>query len=420
MSEIPATAQGQPKIASFAPELIDEILEHLFAALDSELQEREPAPSRGEYALVSQNWRGPVQRRLVRRLVIESGTQAKQVAEGLVKSGLDTYVRELKIRFADKLWKPYHSGINLDEPTSAEINAVDGVSRDDFLALLPLFPALTSLNLDGPPFAHFEGTEMSLLKASPMFPGLTSLSITTRRWHPDVELAHAVLCLTPSLRDLTLISDDNDDKNKIPSRRGPVTLPALRELELRGGLYPSSLVDLDLISLGTLAGITTLDWSDHLPDFDEANIGPIIRTMQSSLKRLYFACFQGIPDDFATDLERCTALEELYLLQLGGVVDLPSGFVEHFPRTVEKLSTYDPFVVHELVIHFTSRPPALKTIVLLGDFEESVGDGDDYQLELVEFKEIVEGLKDTGVELIVTGEGYLLALEEMKRVEEMD
>ncbi|KAL8281506.1 hypothetical protein RQP46_006190 [Phenoliferia psychrophenolica] len=149
---------AQPKIASFAPELIDEILHHLVAGLDEYPTSYSRLKEIGEYSLISQNWQGPVQRRLMRRLVIKSGTQARRVVDGLVASGLGIHVKDLTIRFSKALW--HYSEDLIDEPTSDQIKAVDAVTSDDFLALLPHFPALISLDLDGTPFTQLGPSEI--------------------------------------------------------------------------------------------------------------------------------------------------------------------------------------------------------------------------------------------------------------------
>ncbi|KAL8291341.1 hypothetical protein RQP46_002319 [Phenoliferia psychrophenolica] len=319
MSASPERSPGQPKIASFTPELIDEILHHLAVDLrvdpyDSPTEY--PGPKTIEnYALVSRNWRGPVQRRLMSRLVIKSGTQAQQVAEGFVASGLDAYVKDLKIQFAEHLWKAPNDIV--DEPTSDQIASVDGVTRDHFLALLPHFPALTKLDLDGPLFTQFEPSDIIKLQASPSLSRLTSLRIFTRRWLRDVDLApvYDILILTPSLTTLSLKSYESET------------------LELEGATA-SSMLNLGVLSTDTIARV----------------------------KELF-----------------CTA--------------------------------------HQLLVNnFASRSPSLKVVKLDADFwcyEEHEDDREYAEMERNQFKELVDTLKDTGVEFVVTGEGLREALEEM-------
>ncbi|KAL8281499.1 hypothetical protein RQP46_006183 [Phenoliferia psychrophenolica] len=291
MSEISAGRPVQPKIASFAPELIDEILHHLVADLERS-PDLYPGPKGiGEYALVSQNWRGSVQRRLFSRLIITSGTQAERIAEDFVASGLDIYVKDLTIIFSHAL---------VDEPTSDQIKAVDAVTSDDFLALLPHFPALISLQLDGTPFTQLRPSEIVKVQSSPIFPHLTILCIRARNLNRDADLVHAILSSTRSITTLALYSGgDRTDKN--PSTRSPVTLPHLQSLILTGRAYVSSFLDLGLLSSDTIAQVERLYWSDDASEYSSAH--PLLQVLGPTLRFLRYTTFRGGSRDVAAELQ---------------------------------------------------------------------------------------------------------------------
>ncbi|KAL8280490.1 hypothetical protein RQP46_007138 [Phenoliferia psychrophenolica] len=405
MSESAGRSPGPPAIAFFAPELIDEILHHLVAACASDRPATKPLETA---SLISRNWRGPAQRRLMEHLTIKSGTQAKRVAEGLAASGLDVYVRNLTIDFGQKLWA---SPVNIiDEPTPDQISAVDGVTRDHFLALLPLFPGLTSLDLEGPPFTHFRDSDIRSLELSTIFPRLTSLHIWTRQWHRDVNLAHDILRLTPSLKTLLLTSDESDTI-KSPSLKSPIELPMLENLNLIGGTYPSSLIDLNLLSTSTIAQVKDLYWSDD--DSPNPSARPLLQIMGPTLKCLGYTTFDG-DRDMAAELESCTALERLDL----AIYNLSTaGLLASIPHTVQTLVFSDIYAARALLVDdFQSRSPTLKTVKLDMDFQHSERGGGweyDYDDERYDFEEIADTLRDSGVELVVTGKGLLRALEQM-------
>ncbi|KAL8281524.1 hypothetical protein RQP46_006208 [Phenoliferia psychrophenolica] len=395
--ESPQGSPAQPRIASFAAELIDEILHHLVVDLSAYYASDSPKIQQLQAAsLISRNWRGPAQRRLMDRLTISSGSHAKRVAEGFVASGLDVYVKELKILFSSNLRE--RSADTVDEPTSDQITAADGVGRDDFLALLPHFPTLTSLHLYNPTFSHFRPSDIDALRSSFIFPRLTSLHITTGRCHRDTDLVHTVLSLTPSLTTLSLYSDGSGTILP-PSSRSPVELPRLKSLSLEGGTYPSSLVQLGILATSTITQVEDLFWSDD--DSSNPSAQPLLRIMGSSLKSLGYTTYDGDSRDMAGELQWCTVLERLHLNLANGV---PDSLLGSLPPTIHTLTLTDLDTAHELLVNkFASRSPSLKTIKLDAEFLDQDRDEEEEhyaELEIREFKEIVDTLKDTGVELV--------------------
>ncbi|KAL8276694.1 hypothetical protein RQP46_010873 [Phenoliferia psychrophenolica] len=364
---------GQPKIASFAPELIDEILHHLAVdeiEPDDSPEDFNPGPKAiADLALISQNWRGPVQRRLMSRIFIKSGTHAKRVAEGLVASDFGVYIKDLTILFTEGIliegdgFDGDDFAEYVDEPTFAEITAADSVSRDHFLALLPLFPALTSLTLCEPPFSHFGTTDIPLLKASPIFPRLTYLAISSGRWHHDVDLVHDIVCLTPSLTSLTLTSDPSDT-SKSPNSKKPITLPFLKTLELLGGTYPTSFINLNLLATRTITQIEYLYCDDG--DCLKLSANPLLQTMGLTLKRLGYSTWNEEDRDMAVEFHSCTVLEELELYLHEGSYE---GLLAHLPPKIHTLTLCDIEDAHELLVDdFKSRSASLKTVRLDCDF----------------------------------------------------
>ncbi|KAL8281416.1 hypothetical protein RQP46_006100 [Phenoliferia psychrophenolica] len=388
MLENPQSTSRQPRIASFAPELIDEILHHLVADLE-ENPALFPGPKAiADYALISRNWRAPVQRRLMSRLLISLGSQAKRVAEGLVKSGLVVHVRFLKIYFGMQY---------REEPTPDQISTADGVGREHFLALLPHFPALTSLDLVRPTFPHLRPSEIQQLKTSESLYHITSLSISTGVWHRDTDLVHAILGLTPCLTTLSLTPMD---WNTIldPNLKGPVELPHLESLKLEGRSFASSLLELGLLTTDTIAQVTDLNWFDGTPN---ASAQPLLRTMGPSLKKLRYKTYNGGTLDIAAELQSCTVLEHLNLEVYNGISE---GLIGQLPPTIDTLTLTDLKTAHKILVpNIASRSPSLKTVTLVGDFywdhhgeryEENFG------RESAQFAEIVKALKDSGVQLV--------------------
>ncbi|KAL8276808.1 hypothetical protein RQP46_010739 [Phenoliferia psychrophenolica] len=408
MPPSPQGSSGQPAIASFAPELIDEILHHLVLDLQWPLSRTEyPGPKWiQQYSLISRNWRGPVQRRLMRRLVIKSGKQAKLVAEGFVASGLDVYVKDLSIKFECPPWN-YSAGTH-KEQTSDQITAVDRVTTDHFLALLPHFPALVKLHLDGPPFAHFQPPDIINLETSKIWLRLTSLHIRTRRGDIDIDRVHAILSLTSSLTMLSLETWEYGSV-KYLATRDPITLPHLKILKLEGRAFASSLLDLGLLSTSTIAQVTELFWYD---DTSGSSAQPLLRLMGSSLHSLGYMTCDGAGRDMAAELQPCAVLERLDLDVFNGVAE---GLLGSLPPTIHTLTFSDLRAAQELLFNnFAARSPSLKTVKLHLDFEDQYEEEDDSaEIERERFKDIVATLKDTGVELVVTGEDILKALEKM-------
>ncbi|KAL8281501.1 hypothetical protein RQP46_006185 [Phenoliferia psychrophenolica] len=399
MLENPQGTSGQPKIASFAPELIDEILGHLVAASVFHSRETEPLQAA---SFISRNWRGPAQRRLMERLTISSGSQAKRVAEGFVASGLDVYVKYLTIIFDANMWPTSD-----DEPTLDQITAFDGVGRDHFLALLPHFPTLTSLDLSGPTFAKFRPSDIDALQSSFISPRLTSLYLSTRCWHRDTDLAHTILSLTPSLTTLSLYSDGSD--TILPhNSRIPVELPFLKCLDLQGGTYPSSFVDLRLLANSTIARVESLYWCDEGSTSPSAN--SLLLLMGPTLKSLEYTTYDGDIRNMASELQSCAVLEclDLYLDN-----EVTENLLEILPRTIHTLTLFELYMAHKILVNnFASRPPALKTLKLDTDFSNREREAS-MRIETEQLKDIVDTLKNTGVELVVTGEDAMNAVKMM-------
>ena len=158
-----SSSQDQPAIAYFAPELIDNILGHL-VALSAPRPQRvrvgeKPDQKFLQYralealSLTSRIWREQAQRRMMRELVVKSGTQAERLIDGFASTGLQFYVQDLRIgRF--EFGKV---------PTPREILAADAVSREQFVGLFPLFPHARHLQIVDPTFIHFSPSDFSIL-----------------------------------------------------------------------------------------------------------------------------------------------------------------------------------------------------------------------------------------------------------------
>ncbi|KAL8281414.1 hypothetical protein RQP46_006098 [Phenoliferia psychrophenolica] len=251
-------SKNQPKISSFAPELIDAILGHLHSTVNAEVSQvdaKSPSMRKLEnYSLISQSWRGPVQRRMMRRLVIKSGSKARTVAEGLAATGLHVHVRDLGIRTSGLMFIRRSD----NEPRINEINAADGVTASDVLALLAVFPHVASFELE-PVFTQFRVREAFILYTSPFLLPLTHLRISMPRFQRSVAMIHDLLALTPNITTLSLQFGDRWD-NLEPSSMNPIHLPDLTRLKIINHRQSTSFLNLALLSRETITQITDFGW----------------------------------------------------------------------------------------------------------------------------------------------------------------
>ncbi|KAL8292245.1 hypothetical protein RQP46_001711 [Phenoliferia psychrophenolica] len=320
-------APGQPQIATFAPELIDEILHHLVVDLTHPHKPAShPGPkSLGPYALISRVWRGPVQRRLFRRLVVKSGTQVKRIARGLATSVLRFDVHILSFDFNSEVdYLLNHSHV----PTAAQVNAEDGITRDLFLRILPVFPDVVSVHLK-PTFTHFRSSDLLILESCTLLARLSELRVEL--WFGNVELIRDLLVLTPELSNLSLISEQSLPLTFI--RKPPVTLPRLRSLELIGSSFASVFVDLALVSTSTIAQINTLTFEDYRCRSSSALF--LLELMGTSLKTLSYTTYDD-NRDYVPELQQCLAVERITL--------------NFFNRTAKGLLTHLPSTIHTITV----------------------------------------------------------------------
>ncbi|KAL8281542.1 hypothetical protein RQP46_006226 [Phenoliferia psychrophenolica] len=318
MPESSAQSSGELKITSFAPELIDEILEHLVATFKHDWRpRRDPkSPQRRELekcSLISRHWRAPAQRRIFRRLVVKSASQAERV---IAASGLQVYVNELQLEFSSNIpWR-------LDEPTSDEIKAVDGGTLDHFLALLLIpFTQIKTLRVE-PTFCALSPSELHSSLASPPF---TSPRVAG----------------TPTIM-------------------GPVHLPHLKSLVISGFRFPTPFLDLDLLSPQTLEQIISLDWRDE-GEPSGNSLEQLLVMVGSTLRCLSYATDSDRDVTPVLELASTVEMLSLHLYGSGG-----RGILKVIPPATHTLTFWELNDARDVLADLTlkSRPAALRTVVV--------------------------------------------------------
>ncbi|KAL8281500.1 hypothetical protein RQP46_006184 [Phenoliferia psychrophenolica] len=393
----PLMMAPRPAIATFAPELIDEILDHLLVALKASPTAHKVSSPVSSYALISRAWRGPVQRRTMRRLVVKTEEQAERVTSELVARGLNWHVKTLRLGCHKQPWKSWHYSPLAKEPTAPGANCIS--PRDNFLALLPLFPNATRLHLD-PPFTRFRISDHITILTLPPFPQLTSLIVETRRGHHDIELIRSILLLTPNLTHLALISHEKFFVlHTLSHRKYPAVLPHLRTLDLKGGPLASDFVNLHLLSDSTLKRIENFKWkaSGYHPE----SIRSLLKIIAPKLRTLDYTAFKHLDPlegHLVPVLQRCQSLQSMRL-QLREAI---AGLLYCLPRTLETIVVPSVEQAHWLLKELTLPPAGLKNVVIDGDFIWTRGWG--LVDESVLLVEVVDACKRGGIVLIATGE----------------
>ncbi|KAL8281527.1 hypothetical protein RQP46_006211 [Phenoliferia psychrophenolica] len=404
--ESPEGSPSQPKIASFAPELIDEILGHLVADLE-EYPATCPGPKAiGECALISRNWRGPVQRRLMRRLVIKSGAQAERVAEDVVATGLHVYVRTLVFECTLRLVMRSHTPPT--EPTDQQIKSADGVSQKHCITLLPLFPNVKTLHLT-PTFTQFRPSDLVVLQSCTALSHLSELWVETQHWQRDVELHHDLISLTPNLSVLSLTSMEDYTPLK-SSMRSPIALPRLKTLSVYGGSFASSLTGLALLTPSTLAQITDLTWDNY--DTEDASPLSLLQLMGPTLQTLHYTTRES-DRDIVPELQQCIALEDLTLDLMNTCVEY---VLPHLPSTTHTVTVMDVVTAHQLVADLTAPHATLETLVIERSFEYDTyrSSWETYRkMERDQLREVVQACKLGTLELVADNENVRKAIAEM-------
>ncbi|KAL8281505.1 hypothetical protein RQP46_006189 [Phenoliferia psychrophenolica] len=358
-----------PAIATVAPELIDEILDHLIVALQISPTHNPRPKSLLPYALVSQNWREAVQRRTMSSLVVRTRVHAERVISNYGASGLSSYVKHLKIGCYWFRWQTGELTSDRFDPelNPNEIETANDVARTEVLALLPLFPNVTSFHFT-PPLTSFGADQLVLLQSCALFDQLTSLTVETRCKHSNaVELIRNLLVLAPNLVHLSLISHEKIHP-LFPNKYPPVVLPHLQSLDLSGGAFASEFLRLNLLSHATLQQIVQLKCKANR--IHNNSIRHLFNLVAPSLRTLDFTASQHddlTANDFLSALQE---FEGLQRMRLHPSERIP-GLLNFLPPTLHTITF--PFVqcAGWLLEDLTLPPVGLKTIRIDGDYSQS-------------------------------------------------
>ncbi|KAL8281502.1 hypothetical protein RQP46_006186 [Phenoliferia psychrophenolica] len=382
-----------PAIATFAPELIDEILDHLIVALQSLPTGYQGPSSLGSYALISQAWRGPVQRRTMRRLVVKTGVQADRVKNELVASEANLLVKTLRLGSRKQPWRSWKDSPRPRDSAGSDANRANGISpRDNYLALLPLFPNVTRLHLDHP-ITKFRIPDIIVLQSLPIMHQLTSLTIVTRRGAPDVELVQSLLVRTPNLFHLGIISNERRYiKSRMTLAKRWIVLPHLHSLDLQGGFVAKDLASFHLLSSSTMKQIVNLRWNTRdgyirrLIDV----LAPNLRTMDYTAESEY-----DMPEwDFLPALQRCQSLQSLRIKLYEHI----PGLFYLLPPNLESITVPSVEQAHWLLDGLTSTPAGLKTVTIDGEIAQPEHFW--FTDEEKSLEEVVEACKRGGIKLL--------------------
>ncbi|KAL8279953.1 hypothetical protein RQP46_007534 [Phenoliferia psychrophenolica] len=381
----------QPKIASFAPELIDAVIDHL------------GPESLKPYSLISRNWRGPVQRRRMRLLIVKSGTRAEEVADGVIASGLHVYVHTLDL----KCWRDRqgYSRRQAQAPTPSEIKDDDGVALNHFLALLPLFPNVRALRLE-PAFTHFYPSALTILRSSEVLPRLSSLHVETNSWFRDVELVHDLLVLTPNISDLSLATGESRGVPRLRrNQKPPVVLPRLRSLRVLGAEFAARVTTLALLSPSTIAQITFLAYDDDGSRGDTSI--PLLMLAGPTLKTLDYTTFAG-ECDLTQELGLCPSVEHIILNLFNGSSE---RVIQYLPATTHTVTVPNLYAAHSFLNDIASPPAAPKKVILEED--EAYDYYSDSEEEKDRMREVVQACERGQIELVVKDQILQKLVEEM-------
>ncbi|KAK4705141.1 hypothetical protein P7C70_g1066, partial [Phenoliferia sp. Uapishka_3] len=336
-------------------EIIDNVLGHLVAALV--LENPEPleegsayvenysvsVKALGSLARVCRSWRGPAQRRMMRKLVVKFTYQAEQLAPRLVESGFQSFVKEITF---SKFWD-YHPSYHPSLPPRREKD----VSIEHYLNLLLLLPKIHTISiraLDNPvPF----NSDAKLPASFPTLRNLKTLNFhheSTLGHQRNISILYSILSSAPNLSNLTIScpiygEPDSliDQDFNLPSTSPPISLPHLTKLRLVGCTPPSALVN--FFDPSTFAGVTALEWRWAGVWFDEDagrggySMAPLLSLIGPSLRKLSYldVAWDHSLSDVVSEMNMCPSLEEVMLIVKQDILEEIIGLL---PSTIKSIT----------------------------------------------------------------------------------
>ncbi|KAL8286869.1 hypothetical protein RQP46_003875 [Phenoliferia psychrophenolica] len=302
-----AAANASSALLAFPNEVLDDILGHLAASI---LPNQKPTNLRKSLqlealeavSLVSKQWRAVALRRLVAKLVVRTGTRARAIVQSLTGGDLGGLVREIKFEGA----LSRSSGV----PTAADMAKNDSVTPEDVVALLQLTRRLKCLCLYRVAFVRFRQRDAAILSTLPFLATVDTLAIEPAEYDINLELMATLIPLFPALRSMNLYiaSSPKNPRFKSP----PPQHPFLETLEVSFAYpnkHPSIAMLFSLISTPIAGQIKALKFTSHPKPPD---LHRLLEQVGPGLKTLDWRTFDGLSDA----LSHCPRLINLRIEQL--------------------------------------------------------------------------------------------------------
>ncbi|KAL8286895.1 hypothetical protein RQP46_003901 [Phenoliferia psychrophenolica] len=297
-----AATNASSALLAFPNEVLDDILGHLVTSIPPNRKPTNPGKSSQLEALeavslVSKKWRAVALRRLVAKLVVRTGTRARAIVQSLTSGDLGGLVKEIKFEGTG-----FHSS---GVPTAADMAKTDSVTPEDVVALVQLTRRLKSLRLYHVAFVRFRQRDAAILSTLPFLATVDTLAIEPAECDINLELMATLIPLFPALRSINLSITSIPKSPRFQSP--PPQQPFLEALELsfhNRNRNPSIPVLFSLISTPNPGQIKRLKLSSYGQPLDLDSllkeVGPGLETLE---------CDFG--EDWPAVMRRCSSLVTL-------------------------------------------------------------------------------------------------------------
>ncbi|KAL8279103.1 hypothetical protein RQP46_008561 [Phenoliferia psychrophenolica] len=366
-------ALNQPRaLLPFPNEVLDDILGHLVTSLPPNSKRHTgksyQLQALEKVSLVSKQWRAVALRRLVAKLVVRIGTQARAITEFLT-SGDSELVKELIIEGGSFKSK----GV----PTAAEMGKHDSVTSEDVVALLRHTNHLKILRLHHVDFVHLRRRKFNTLETLSFRSSVETLAIKSPAHDVNLELMTTLIPLFPALHSIVL-SLPSEPKTS-PFKSPPSTHALLTSLDLDlyrdGASFATLLPFISTAVPNQIKSLKITGW--NAPDLD-----PLMKHVGPGLERLENFFRTGLD----TGLQFCPHLKLLIVKSawtLWGAVRL----LQQIPSSVITLRIAYKHLRLLAALETTPKPSGLLRLELDHSLEENSG-------------EMVQSFKTHGLEVI--------------------
>ncbi|KAK4698654.1 hypothetical protein P7C70_g7619, partial [Phenoliferia sp. Uapishka_3] len=363
-----------PKIATFAPEIIDLILEELVASIIKHTWDPSLVPILSSASLLSRAWTGPAQRRLMSELVVTQHPHVQRLlCDGFTESELRLYVKKLSFpEFLD-----YDPVNDMNPCNDSLFDAMDDPTVAPFLNLLPHLPNISMLSISSFK-SHYNVCRPRPLPIHLIPTSFYSLqNLRTLRvaldWQDAHEqnlvILHRLLSSAPNLTNFDFATELSTRSVLPPSKYPPISLPQLRSLYVAERTTPTLI--LSLLTPTTISNITDLTWT-YLGVKSRSSNLPLCKLVGPTLKRLTYNAPRGMRlRHLDRELGALSVLEELTLWY-----DMPEIF-EALPSTLKILHLRDYTKAANLLVDPDHTPedypPGLHTITIYSEGSQATG-----------------------------------------------